>query len=86
MNEEEKIFAGKMFDPRKTELKDIKHKLMRHAAVTMPWMNTIRNGLRFCAGLSAKWEEHVISRGLYSLTMGAIRISERISLPTSTLW
>lgn len=26
MNEEEKIFAGKMFDPRKTELKDIKHK------------------------------------------------------------
>ena len=26
MNEEEKIFAGKMFDPRKKELKDIKHK------------------------------------------------------------
>lgn len=26
MTEEEKIFAGKMFDPRKKELKDIKHK------------------------------------------------------------
>ena len=26
MTEEEKIFAGKMFDPRKQELKDIKHK------------------------------------------------------------
>ena len=26
MREEEKIFAGKMFDPRKQELKDIKHK------------------------------------------------------------
>ncbi|MBQ2747524.1 MAG: sugar O-acetyltransferase [Firmicutes bacterium] len=26
MNEEEKIFMGKMFDPRKKELKDIKHK------------------------------------------------------------
>lgn len=26
MNEEEKIFAGKMFDPRKAELKDMKHK------------------------------------------------------------
>ena len=25
MTEEEKIFAGKMFDPRKKELKDIKH-------------------------------------------------------------
>ena len=30
MKEEEKIFAGKMFDPRKQELKDIKHKA--HAA------------------------------------------------------
>ena len=26
MTEEEKIFAGKMFDPRKQELKDLKHK------------------------------------------------------------
>ena len=26
MREEEKIFAGKMFDPRKQELKDLKHK------------------------------------------------------------
>lgn len=26
MNEEAKIFAGKMFDPRKTELKEMKHK------------------------------------------------------------
>lgn len=26
MREEEKIFSGKMFDPRKKELKDIKHK------------------------------------------------------------
>jgi len=26
MNEEEKIFAGKMFDPRKPELRDIKHR------------------------------------------------------------
>ena len=26
MTEEEKIFAGKMFDPRKQELRDIKHK------------------------------------------------------------
>lgn len=26
MNEEEKIYAGKMFDPRKKELKDIKHR------------------------------------------------------------
>lgn len=30
MTEEEKIFAGKMFDPRKPELKEIKHKA--HAA------------------------------------------------------
>ena len=28
MTEEEKIFAGKMFDPRKQELKDIKHKAL----------------------------------------------------------
>lgn len=27
MREEEKIFSGKMFDPRKKELKDIKHKV-----------------------------------------------------------
>ena len=26
MTEEEKIFAGKMFDPRKPELKDLKHR------------------------------------------------------------
>ena len=30
MTEEEKIFAGKMFDPRKQELRDLKHKA--HAA------------------------------------------------------
>ena len=41
MTEEEKIFAGKMFDPRSEELRQIKH--MRPAAATIHWTNMTRN-------------------------------------------
>lgn len=43
MTEEEKIFAGKMFDPRSEELRQIKHKAHEAAAATIHWTNMTRN-------------------------------------------
>ncbi len=42
MTEEEKIFAGKMFDPRKPELKDLKHTRTKPAANSTAWTNMTR--------------------------------------------
>ena len=83
MTEEEKIFAGKMFDPRSEELRQIKHKA--HEACrrynTLDEYDPERQELmRSILGSTGKT---FYFQGLSRSTMAAIPLSARTSLPTS---
>lgn len=83
MNEEEKIFAGKLFDARTKELRNLKHKAHELSASSTIWMNMIRKGFRSSTTLSAKSEQSTTFRGLFNSIMAAIHILGRILLPIS---
>ena len=72
MTEEEKIFAGKMFDPRKPELKDLKHRA--HEACRK------FNGMD---EYDPSRQQPAISKVLCKSTTAAIFSSAKIFLPIS---
>lgn len=84
MTEEEKIFAGKMFDPRRQELKDLKHKAHEACRKYNAMDEYDPAGVR-CSGPS--WDERArpaTSRARSSLTTAATPSLERTFLPTLT--
>ena len=81
MKEEEKIFAGYMFDPRKQELREIKHKAheaCRQYNVLDEYDPRREEILR---GMLGKVGQVFIFRVLFSLITVRILLLEKIFLP-----